>query len=504
MNGIRLRLHGATIAPSPATSAAILASACLPSHWSAVDVVQRYRDLSHLLVAVVVTVGIGGSVSLADPPYLSPSRLSRNIRPELNIPQPVLDAMRDGPTRGTHSPSDRLYLIKGNQVVPKEHATGYFLGGLVVNQDGVAQSTITQVQGGVGTPDVVFTAAQNVCKIKVPEGRGRAGWGSGVFLKNGYVLTCAHVVRVGARCEMTFHHATGRPRVSGVGIKRGSYDLALVKLDSPPKGLSGATRSEVNPEIGDWVYHVGYPGQRTTALSKPSRVVRFAQEPRSGTADWVVSRAVKQSATPGDSGGPLFTAEGTVIGPTSGSDWVTLAKHSDSVCTGRVQKFIRRVLDCNWPNSSGPGQDHPPGDVVPSPPGNGKPDPVTPQPGPAGPPGAPGQVGPVGPAGKDGEDGLPGAPGPPGPPGPTGKLTQADIDELAEALLANLPPVLIELSDGIPETPDQKLIGRLGEPIILPPQKLRIRDGDDTFEITEALGNAIRIKVQGSISGSID
>ena len=73
------------------------------------------------------------------------------------------------------------------------------------------------------------------------------------------------------------------------------------------------------------------------------------------------------------------------------------------------------------------------------------------------------------------------------------------MDELAQSIIDKLPQIQIELSDG-DDTPQDKVISaELGERIVLPPQQLRIRDGDEVFELREALGNSIRLKVEGLI-----
>ena len=73
------------------------------------------------------------------------------------------------------------------------------------------------------------------------------------------------------------------------------------------------------------------------------------------------------------------------------------------------------------------------------------------------------------------------------------------MDELAQSIIDKLPQIQIELSDGDDPTQDKVISAELGERIVLPPQQLRIRDGDEVFELQEALGNSIRLKVEGLI-----
>ena len=72
-----------------------------------------------------------------------------------------------------------------------------------------------------------------------------------------------------------------------------------------------------------------------------------------------------------------------------------------------------------------------------------------------------------------------------------------DVDKLAESILDKLPEFKIALSDGDPSTQDEVLSAQLGSVITLPPQRLRIRDGQDVFELASPLGDQLRIKVEG-------
>lgn len=101
------------------------------------------------------------------------------------------------------------------------------------------------------------------------------------------------------------------------------------------------------------------------------------------------------------------------------------------------------------------------------------------------------------PPGQRGRDGEKGAKGEKGDPG-----SGVDVDKLADAVISALPKILIQYSDGNPSTEDRQVSIRLGETIVIPPQKLRIRDGDKTFELTESLGEALKIKVEGLLSAN--
>ena len=220
---------------------------------------------------------------------------------------------------------------------------GLFVAVVICGAGALACSSAPILYGETYTPDAVFLSAKSVCKIEVRSRSGRSSsLGSGVLLECGIVITVAHVAGEGRNVVCRFNHAEGQPRVTGRSVASAAYDLSAIHLDEMPEILRGVRVAKTNPAVGDNVYHVGYPGSRKYALSKPSKVVGFLGS-RDGSTDWVHSRAVYDSATPGDSGGPLFNEDGEVIGPTSSSDWPAQRKNTNSVSTGRTVEFLRWV-----------------------------------------------------------------------------------------------------------------------------------------------------------------
>lgn len=292
--------------------------------------------------------------------------------------------------------------------------------------------------------------------------------GSGAYLGDRLVLSCAHVfseIQRTAPISVTF--PSGEQRYGYLVAIDTTWDQALVELTAEPQATPLCVAWE-NPAIGETVTAVGY-AQGRTGLSRRGRVLKYMAAGREDKADWF---ALEGAATEGCSGGPIFNADGLVIGPL----WGTNDEEIVGVMTGRTQVFLQpwqerleavRLAQC------GPEGCTPRGRIVVSPPtlrvaprttaprttapSTTAPAPMVPLPTPqidydrladliiakikadpafCGPPGPTGPPGPAGPPGKDGEPGLP------GPAGPAG-TSSIDTLALAEAIQAALPGITV-------------------------------------------------------------
>lgn len=154
------------------------------------------------------------------------------------------------------------------------------------------------------------------------------GSGSGVFVTDSLVLTCAHVVDNAARirCELT----DGRRAEGVVEAYDEERDLALVQI----VGLEG-TRPEPVPlragavRPGEPVLAMGFPGREvlTTEVLQARRVDEGAERPNPTVTFGIVSAAgvelgnptttyVETDAAfnPGNSGGPVMGLDGRIVG----------------------------------------------------------------------------------------------------------------------------------------------------------------------------------------------
>jgi hypothetical protein len=165
--------------------------------------------------------------------------------------------------------------------------------------------------------------------------RGNGG-GSGVYLGDGRVLTCRHLFD-GSPGRTTVQFPDGRGCAAALLAADDVWDLALLRLTSPPAGVPAAAWAESLPRVGDPITLVGY-GSSGAARIERGRLAgyAFAKERSGGPKDTLIIRG---TARPGDSGGPLLSDDGKLVGIVWG------AGQGDMVGTqlGRCQKFLREA-----------------------------------------------------------------------------------------------------------------------------------------------------------------
>jgi S1-C subfamily serine protease len=156
-----------------------------------------------------------------------------------------------------------------------------------------------------GTEDVEVSTKENV--------------GTGVVIvDDGTILTNLHVVNGAKRIKVTF--ANGLEVDAVVAGSRPEHDLAVLKPASIPDDLEPATmRSTAGLRLGDEVVAVGFPfgiGPSASAgvISGLGREYRSTEGKQSLTNLIQFDAAVN----PGNSGGPLVTTDGEVIGIVTG------------------------------------------------------------------------------------------------------------------------------------------------------------------------------------------
>lgn len=141
------------------------------------------------------------------------------------------------------------------------------------------------------------------------------GVGTGVVIVNdGTILTNLHVVQGAERIKITF--ADGHTTAGVFQGARPEHDLAVVRAKVIPDDLFAATMaSTAKLKPGDHVFAVGFPFGIGPSISSGvvSGLKREFRSPEGGAA---LSNLIQfdAAANPGNSGGPLVTAEGEVVG----------------------------------------------------------------------------------------------------------------------------------------------------------------------------------------------
>ena len=139
-----------------------------------------------------------------------------------------------------------------------------------------------------------------------------------VILDTGVILTNLHVVENAARIALVFADGT-ESEASIVGLHP-EHDLAVLQARTLPDDLVAATlRSTGDLLVGDLVVAVGFPfGIGPSASS--GVVSGLKREYQSAEGRRLLTNLIQfdAAANPGNSGGPLVTAEGEVVGIVTG------------------------------------------------------------------------------------------------------------------------------------------------------------------------------------------
>ncbi|OGB81729.1 MAG: peptidase S1, partial [Burkholderiales bacterium RIFCSPLOWO2_12_FULL_67_210] len=145
------------------------------------------------------------------------------------------------------------------------------------------------------------------------------GVGTGVVIVDkGIILTNLHVVQGADKVELVF--ADGSESGASVTGVQAENDLAVLQAHTIPDDLHAATmRSTGDLLPGDQVVAVGFPfgiGPSTSA----GVISGFGRSFKSPEGEQEISDLIQfdAAANPGNSGGPLVTMEGEVIGIVTG------------------------------------------------------------------------------------------------------------------------------------------------------------------------------------------
>ncbi len=139
-----------------------------------------------------------------------------------------------------------------------------------------------------------------------------------VIVDSGIILTNLHVVAQAAKLVLTFSDGLeSEARVVGLHPEQ---DLAVLQAATIPDDLTAATmRSTKDLSLGEDVVAVGFPFGIGPSVSA-GVISGLKREYRSPEGKRVLSNLIQfdAAANPGNSGGPLVTAQGEVVGIVTG------------------------------------------------------------------------------------------------------------------------------------------------------------------------------------------
>jgi S1-C subfamily serine protease len=158
-----------------------------------------------------------------------------------------------------------------------------------------------------------------VVRIHIKTGEAQSGSGTGILLKDGRILTAAHLLRNASpqnRPQVWFGGRAGRPPVNGAEGRPVAWtvcpgaDLAVLTGVSAPPWARGASLAAAPPKEGDLLTVVGI---------EFTGAVRAYAGPLLGVQMNNPLLALGLTIQHGDSGGPAFNASGEVVGILSGA-----------------------------------------------------------------------------------------------------------------------------------------------------------------------------------------
>lgn len=199
-------------------------------------------------------------------------------------------------------------------------------------------------------PDAVDRTADNVVRVQV--GTSKA---SGVYVGSQYVLTARHLFDDENTASATVTFRVGDERVSGrlVSAIDSAWDSAVIQLDREPADAVKPLAVSRDLRPGDVLWVAGYSQGNLQYRHGPFVAFRhlkqYASQPK-----WYVE--FKAPCYSGDSGGPVFLSDGSLVGTMWGSGGPHGPRCSNefhrTYSVALCAKFTRRLIGAILPRGN--------------------------------------------------------------------------------------------------------------------------------------------------------
>jgi len=180
-------------------------------------------------------------------------------------------------------------------------------------QDGSGSADVEPLAQSSDSPYVGAYRAtvDSVARVRVYTDTG-VGGGTGWLYDESHLVTNQHVVAGGTDVYVRFPEGGWVP--SEVVAADVYSDLAVLEVDSTPDSATPLTLREADPPVGTEVIAIGNPFERTGSVS--SGIVSGVDRTLELANNFSIPDAIQTdaAANPGNSGGPLVSLDGEVVG----------------------------------------------------------------------------------------------------------------------------------------------------------------------------------------------
>lgn len=171
--------------------------------------------------------------------------------------------------------------------------------------------------------------------------------GTGFVIKDGYVITCAHVVKFNGVIanEIQLFRVSSRGDIckASVVMCDEDRDLAILRiLDPALQDLPYFDLSDTSADIGDGVDILGFPNDKLGATHVGRQKVSVRNK---FSISAVTFCQIDKELYAGNSGGPALNEDGDLVGVvTAGNDGDGFNDHSRFVCISELKKVLHLLI----------------------------------------------------------------------------------------------------------------------------------------------------------------